>query len=84
MNLTWLQFSFVPYAKRMGLAILKDDIKFIERTLPNFPEARQKVIMKQYIEVWMSKATQGEGRRAANTFLRELSDMQAHNNLRVL
>jgi len=74
MNLTWVSMSFVPYCKRMGLCILKDDINFIERILPTFPEARQKYVMKQYMEVWMSKQTQGAGRRAANTFLRNLCD----------
>ena len=82
MNLTWVQYSFLPYTKRMGLSLLKDDIRFIERSLPNFPEGRQKSIMKQYVDEWMSHRGQGAGRRAANTFLRELCELRRDENMR--
>lgn len=72
--------TFQDYTKSHGVNLLRDDIKYIRKMLVIHERHHHKAILKQYVEVW-TKAMQecdnpltadNIGRRAANSFLRDL------------
>lgn len=73
----WFYTSFMEYAKKQGYAMLREDLRFIEKTLSLLPTHTRRPILYEYCQVWdraMKKETdknraQSSGRRAANQFL---------------
>lgn len=79
MTLLWLYDSFKIYCERNGIILLSEDMRYIARYLSYIPADRHKIVMKQYYEEWkagmelaaMPHRRQNNGRRLANTYLRE-------------
>lgn len=69
--ISWLYTTFKAYCDRAGIKLLRDDLMFIERVLGGIPISRQRKVMYEYTKIWLSAETEGDGRRSANTFLRE-------------
>ena len=71
--------TFTDYAVTKGLVLLSDDLRFIRGRLHDMPKEQIRVILKRYIEIWCDTMSscenaikrQNEGRRVANTYLRE-------------
>lgn len=73
---------FIPYAESLGVRLLKDDLKFIEKTLSKCPQNRHRSILSDYlleytkvlgfeIERRDGPAKHNKARYAANTWLRK-------------
>jgi hypothetical protein len=75
----WLYNDFEPYCQRIGLKLLKDDMKFIKKMLSYIPCNEHKRLLTQYILIWRdsmaecknSLSAMNLGRRNANIYLRE-------------
>lgn len=65
----WFNKDFKPYAKRQGLQLLRDDIKFIESRLQRLPEYKQREALRQYVKEWDLSLGQNQGRFKANQYL---------------
>jgi len=69
--------NFISYAEGVEVLLLKDDIKFLEKTLLRAPQELKRHILKEYLDVWRDSMTeipkarrQNAGRYAANCWLR--------------
>ncbi len=75
----WLYKDFEPYCQRIGLKLLKDDMKFIEKILSHMPYNEHKRLLTQYTVIWRdsmaecknSRSAMNLGRRTANNYLRD-------------
>lgn len=73
--------TFTDYAAKNNIKLLKDDIAWLRVQLNKLPKAEIKAVMKRYIEIWVHVAIScedplkrdNEGRRAANTYILELT-----------
>lgn len=65
----WYYKEFKQYVQRHGLKLLYDDYKYIERTITEWPEFKQREAMRGYVKEWQAAPTQNEGRRRANQWL---------------
>jgi len=50
---------------------MRDDLKFIERTLIDIPINARRKVMHDYTKEWLQESSEGAGRRRANSFLRQ-------------
>lgn len=70
----WLQNDFRLYCERKGIALLRDDMRYIENRLGSIPVDRQRSVMREYVKIWLKAMTenlgQGVGRKLANEYLR--------------
>ncbi len=72
----WFYREFKLYAAKQGIKLLRDDLKFIERTICNLPEYIQREACRKYIESWrigmesIAPKNQNSGRYNANQNLR--------------
>ena len=70
---------FLDYAKKLGLDLLRDDIRFIDRSLTRIPKDRHRQVLYQYAQTWENELSknagsiqaQSLGRRAANALMLE-------------
>lgn len=74
----WFHLDFKPYVTKKGHKLLRDDYAFIERTIKNMPENKQRDLMRGYVDEWnrgvAGKAqNQNLGRFLANSWLLEKS-----------
>lgn len=75
----WLYKDFKPYCQRIGLKLLKDDMKFLEKILSHVPYNEHKRLLTQYSVIWCDAMAECKkplsamnlGRKAANIYLRE-------------
>lgn len=73
----WILDSFKTYCAKQGYDLVKDDLKFIEKSLNLLPSDKQKLVLFEYSKRWQqamdgerdSNKRQSVGRRAANLFL---------------
>jgi len=67
----WFYRDFKTYAAKKGYKLLKDDIRFIERTIRDLPEWQQREACRRYCEEWDLGLPlgQNQGRFRANKFL---------------
>lgn len=71
--------TFINYAATKGLVLLPDDRAWLRNQLKNVPKQKIKPILVEFVEIWVNTMAQcdnavkrqNEGRRAANTWLRE-------------
>jgi hypothetical protein len=72
--------SFTAYAKTHGIELMKDDISMIRDILGLLPPSSKRTTLERYAAIWVENMKkepykikqQNAGRRAANTFLREM------------
>lgn len=72
---------FSDYANAKGLKVLREDLTFIRKRLPNVPHKLHRAILRNYVEQWLSGMakctdalrTQNAGRSAANEYLLEVT-----------
>ena len=80
--ITWLYYEFKPYCERKKINVLRDDFKFIEKTLLKLPSELHRRVMRHYVKIWLSTLGNNENspqaqnlaRRIANTYLREQTE----------
>ena len=76
---SWFYRDFKPYAEKVGVKLLRDDFKFIERTICNLPEGTQREACRRYIEEWKlgmarnAPRNQNSGRYRANNYLQDFT-----------
>lgn len=72
MSLNW--DSFKAYCQRMGIKLLRDDIRYIENRLAKIPHDEHRRVMKEYTRIWIEQLSLGngesKGRCEANLYLR--------------
>jgi hypothetical protein len=72
---SWFYRDFRSYAEKQGCKLLRDDLKFIERSICNLPEGTQREACRRYLEEWkigmdtIPPKNQNSGRYKANQFL---------------
>lgn len=71
---SWIYTTFKPYCERMKIKLLKDDLLFIQRVLPNIPFDRQKHVMRDYTKLWLNAENEAKGRFKANQFLSQFDN----------
>ncbi len=72
--------TFVEFAESKGIQLLKDDLVWIKELTKHVPIEQKRTILRRYIDEWcvaMAECErvikrQNEGRKAANTYLREI------------
>lgn len=75
----WYYREFKPYIAKQKIKILKDDYKFIEDILSEYPEITQREALRGYVKEWnaipngldKNALERDNGRFRANTWLRE-------------
>ena len=80
--------SFKQHCERVGLELLFDDYRFIDRSLDNFKKIEFKAVLTRYTEEWARgmagaktiEQEQGCGRRMANTWLLQYSEERRREN----
>lgn len=73
----WINTTFKEYCKKQGYDLMKDDLKFIEKTLRCLPTHTHRPLLMDYCQIWQKAMNdepnairkQSQGRRAANLFL---------------
>ena len=84
----WLRTSYLKWAKNQGMELLRDDLRFIEKTLNKIPQNLHKTIMRDFVNEWcdgmgrdaMSLLKQNLGRRKANIWLRVMTEKLKRRN----
>lgn len=77
--MNWLSETFKPYCEKQGIELLKDDLKFIEKSLGRIIPSNRKRLMVVYVEKWIEgmlscksqTVAQNTGRKRANLWLLE-------------
>ena len=72
--------TFQLHCASLGIELLRDDVKFIKHQLLQIPQQLHRSTLEQYAITWLDAMAQCDivyrkqnlGRRAANTYLREL------------
>lgn len=73
------QYAFETYCARVGIKLLRDDLRFIQEQLRRIPSDRHRAVMSGFTKEWLrelqidenSPQAQNLGRRAANSWLRD-------------
>ncbi len=68
---------FKTYCEKQGYNIIRDDLKFIEKSLHLLPDEKRRPVLFEYCKRWQQamdserdvNKRQSAGRRAANLFL---------------
>ena len=72
MALNW--YNFKAYCARMGINLLRDDIRFIEKRLDEINPDIHRRVMRDYTRIWLEhlnhRGGDNEGRKMANEYLR--------------
>lgn len=71
--------TFNEYAEQLGMKLMREDIKFIQRLVFGMEKAYRREVLTKYAAIWCkardeeerSVAAQNSGRFAANVWLRE-------------
>lgn len=71
--------SFKAYCEQRGIELLREDMRFVRDILSRIPKSTHKSILRRYTCEWLGAFNkcddilrkQNEGRREANTWLRE-------------
>lgn len=70
----WLQSEVKPYCERVGIHLMRDDIRFIEKRLSEISRDEHRRIMRQYVRIWKQAIDEGKGqnkgRCLANEYIR--------------